>query len=87
MIRKQQLYYSILLILILGGLSSSYSQVISNQRPMLERKLAYPYSTTHLPYISLCFLENAKLPKYNGWLLDDEIKESKAMSLIILIFY
>jgi hypothetical protein len=63
---------------------SIQAQVSPNDEPMLERKLAYPDSITHLPYTNLCFISNAELPNISGWILDDEIKKSTNRSLLII---
>ena len=81
---KRSLIHSILFIFCLVPVSSINAQVASYGEPMLERKLAYPDSTTHLPYTSLCFINNAELPDNTGWLMDYDIKESKHRSLLII---
>jgi hypothetical protein len=61
------------------------SNVNAQDIPMLERKLAYPDSITHLPYTNLCLITDAQLPlNYNGWVMDYEIIENKHRTLLII---
>ena len=81
---KKNTFYSFLILFCFMGISSIQAQISVYERPMLERKLAYPDSTTHLPYTVLCLINNAELPNNSGWLMDYEIKKSEQKSLLIM---
>lgn len=61
-----------------------YTQKWNGEKPMLERKLAYPDSTAYIPYTMLCFIDDAELPNESGWILDFQIKTSEQRSLVVI---
>ncbi|WP_157454303.1 hypothetical protein [Crocinitomix catalasitica] len=81
---KRLIFYSILIQFCFFTVSCAQAQNSDNEKPMLERKIAYPDSTTHLPYTVLCFINNAQLPTNSGWLMDYDIKKSQQKSLLII---